>query len=55
MQKEHWDPLLAWMKEEFDIELAMADGFAPAVQSETTKTKLQQLLESMDIWELAGQ
>lgn len=55
MQKEHWDPLFAWVKEEFGVELVMADGFAPARQSETTKTQMKGLLADMDVWELAGE
>lgn len=55
MQKEHWDPLFAWVKEEFGVELALAEGFAPALQSEKTKDLMKGMLEAMDVWELAGE
>lgn len=54
MQKEHWDPLFAWMKQEFGVELALADGFSPARQSLETKRKMKDALIGMDQWELAG-
>lgn len=55
MQKELWDPLFVWVKEEFGVTLALAEGFAPAKQSADTKTKMQKVLQEMDTWELAGQ
>jgi ATP synthase F1 complex assembly factor 2 len=54
MQKEHWDPLFAWVKEEFGVELAIAEGLAPARQSEATNSKMTEILQEMDVWELAG-
>jgi ATP synthase F1 complex assembly factor 2 len=54
MQKEHWDPLFVWVKEEFGVELAMAEGLAPARQSEATNQKMTAALQEMDVWELAG-
>jgi len=54
MQKEHWDPLFAWTKDEHGIELARADGFAPARQSQETKERMKSVLEGMDQWELAA-
>ena len=55
MQKEHWDPLFTWIKEEFDVTLGLAEGFAPAKQSPDTKSKMEKLLQDMDTWELAGE
>jgi ATP synthase F1 complex assembly factor 2 len=54
MQKEHWDPLFAWVKEELGVELALAEGLAPARQSEATVNKMKERLQAMDVWELAG-
>lgn len=55
MQKQHWDPLHAWLKESYGVTLKMADGFAPAKQSKETVEKLQAAIEQMNIWELAGE
>lgn len=55
MQKEHWDPLLAWAKEELGVDFVLAEGFAPAKQSTVTKSKMETVLQGMDAWELAGQ
>ena len=54
MQKKHWEPLFAWIEDEFDVKLNVANGFAPAKQSEDTMRKLRAQIESMDKWELAG-
>lgn len=55
MQHEHWDPLFAWMKQEYGIDLVLADGFAPAKQTTQTKEKMNAVLQQMDQWELAGE
>ena len=54
LQKQHWDPLFAWVKHEFAVELSLAQGLAPARQTDQTKAKLRGCVESMDNWELAG-
>lgn len=55
MQKDHWDPLFTWLKEEYGVELHLAEGFSPARQTEETVRKLRQVVEKMDDWELAGE
>jgi len=55
MQKEHWDPLFTWVKKEFGVELAIAEGLAPARQSDATNRKMTEVLQEMDVWELAGE
>jgi ATP synthase F1 complex assembly factor 2 len=54
MQKLHWDPLFAWIKDEFGVVLRVAEGFSPARQSSETAETLRKVVEEMDIWELAG-
>ncbi|WVQ70748.1 hypothetical protein IAR50_000270 [Cryptococcus sp. DSM 104548] len=54
LQKEHWDPLHAWLKEEFGVTLALAEGFGGVRQSEETIAKLRKAVEEMDAWELAA-
>ena len=53
MQQEHWDPLFQWLKEEYGVTLAVAEGFSPARQSEADIQKLRSVVEGMDHWELA--
>ena len=55
MQKQHWHPLLSWMSQEFDVELALADGFLPASQEPAIVERLRKELDKMSHWELAGQ
>lgn len=55
MQAEHWDPLFAWLKNDFGVELNVAEGFLPAKQSEDAVSKLKSEVEKMDHWELAGE
>jgi hypothetical protein len=55
MQRQHWDPLFAWVKEAYGVELALAEGFAPARQSEQTMKIMRGIIEKMDVWELAGE
>ena len=55
MQKEHWDPLYTWVKNEFGVELAIAEGLAPARHSDATNRKMTEVLQEMDVWELAGE
>ncbi|TYJ55258.1 hypothetical protein B9479_004088 [Cryptococcus floricola] len=54
LQKEHWDPLHAWLKEEFGVTMALAEGFGGVSQSEETIGKLRKAVEEMDAWELAA-
>ena len=54
MQKEHWDPLFSWAKNDLGVELNLADGFAPAKQDQASIEKLRGIVESFDIWQLAG-
>lgn len=54
LQKQHWDPLFAWVKSDFGADLKVADGLSPARQSTDIKAKLRAVVEHMDHWELAG-
>lgn len=55
MQKQYWDPLFKLMKEKYGVDLALAEGFSPARQSEKTVKVLRGLVEDMDHFELAGE
>lgn len=54
LQKEHWDPLYKWLKEDFGVELQLAQGFGAVKQSDENMEKLKKVVETMDGWELAG-
>ncbi|WRT70815.1 uncharacterized protein IL334_007814 [Kwoniella shivajii] len=54
MQKQHWDPLFSWLLEEYNVTLNPAEGFSSPKQSEEVKSKLKNVLEEMDGWELAA-
>lgn len=54
MQKEHWDPLISWMKDKYGVDLVVSHGITPAIQTPETLVKLQAEVENMNIWELAA-
>jgi ATP synthase F1 complex assembly factor 2 len=55
MQNQYWDPLFKLMKEKYGVELALAEGFSPARQTEKTIGVLRGIMEEMDHFELAGE
>ncbi|KAJ7063162.1 hypothetical protein C8F01DRAFT_1131778 [Mycena amicta] len=54
LQAQHWDPLLEWARSAFGIELKTFDSVLFNSQPETSKAKLDDVLSSMNQWELAG-
>jgi ATP synthase F1 complex assembly factor 2 len=54
LQKEHWDPLVSWMKDKYGVELVVSQGIAPAIQTPETFAKLKAVVDEMNIWELAA-
>lgn len=54
LQKEHWDPLLTWARDTFDIELLTSDTLFLNAQPEATKRKLDKVLKGFDPWQMAG-
>jgi ATP synthase mitochondrial F1 complex assembly factor 2 len=55
LQKEHWDPLLDWVRTEFEVEITTSDSVLFNSQPETTKQKLDQVMSKFDRWQMAGQ
>ena len=55
MQKQHWDPLFAWLDKTYGVKLQIQEGLLPAKQSTDVEAKLREVVEGMDIWELAGE
>jgi chaperone required for assembly of F1-ATPase len=54
LQKDHWDPLLTWARDTFDIELLTTDSLLLNAQPEATKRKLDKVLQGLDPWKMAG-
>lgn len=54
LQKEHWDPLISWMKDKFGVDLVVSHGISPAIQTPETLVKLRSVVEKFNIWELAA-
>jgi chaperone required for assembly of F1-ATPase len=54
LQNEHWNPLLKWARDDFDIELVTSDSVLFSAQPEATKKKLDKVLQSLDMWQMAG-
>ncbi|KLT40605.1 ATP12-domain-containing protein [Cutaneotrichosporon oleaginosum] len=54
LQKEHWDPLVAWLKDTYGVTLGQTTGFGLPEHSEGARDKLRVVLEGMDAWELAA-
>ena len=53
-QKQHWEPLLAWVRETFNVEVSVTTGFSVPRQPAETLATLCKVLEQMDEWEMAG-
>lgn len=54
LQKDHWDPLLTWARDTFDIELLTSNSLLLNAQPEATKRKLDEVLQGFDPWQMAG-
>ncbi|TFY77095.1 hypothetical protein EWM64_g6916 [Hericium alpestre] len=54
LQGEHWDPLLGWVRETFDVEIQTSDSVLFCRQPEETKRKLEEVLKGFDRWQLAA-
>nr|GAT43997.1 predicted protein [Mycena chlorophos] len=54
LQTKHWDPLLAWARSTFGIEVKTFDSVLFNSQPEATKAKLDEVLSSMNQWEMAA-
>lgn len=53
-QAERWDPILAWARQRFDIELAVVCGIMHRRQSEAAVQQLARAVAARDPFELAG-
>jgi len=54
LQADHWNPLLTWARDTFDVELLTSDSVLFNTQPEATKRKLDKVLQGFDPWQMAG-
>ncbi|WFD36753.1 ATP synthase mitochondrial F1 complex assembly factor 2 [Malassezia cuniculi] len=54
LQKERWDPLIAWVQETFGIPIARIEGLFGSGQAKEAHERLAQELSSLDAFDLAG-
>jgi ATP synthase mitochondrial F1 complex assembly factor 2 len=54
LQNEHWNPLITWARDTFDIEILTSDSVLFSAQPEATKKKLNNVLRNFDPWQMAG-
>ncbi|KAI0059075.1 ATP12-domain-containing protein, partial [Artomyces pyxidatus] len=54
LQQEHWDPLIDWVRTEFDVEIQTSDSVLFSSQPAATKAKLADVLRGFDRWQMAA-
>ncbi|KAI0003415.1 ATP12-domain-containing protein [Russula compacta] len=54
LQDDHWNPLLTWARDTFDVELLTSDSVLFNAEPEATKRKLDNILQGFDLWQLAA-
>lgn len=54
LQDKHWNPLLAWARDTFNIEFYTFQSVLFSSQPDATKQVLDEELEKLDSWKLAG-
>ncbi|KAJ7738530.1 ATP12-domain-containing protein [Mycena maculata] len=54
LQAQHWDPLLTWARSTFDIDLHTFDSLLFNSQPSETKSKMEEVLSTLDHWEMAA-
>jgi chaperone required for assembly of F1-ATPase len=54
LQREHWDPLLAWVRERYDADLTATAGIMHVVQPGDALAKLREVITALDPFALAA-
>ncbi|KAJ7219136.1 hypothetical protein GGX14DRAFT_434756 [Mycena pura] len=54
LQARHWDPILAWARSTFNIELQAFNSVLFGSQPNETKSKMDHVLSSLNHWEMAA-
>ncbi|KAF9186977.1 ATP synthase complex assembly protein atp12 [Haplosporangium sp. Z 767] len=53
-QKKHWDPILKWVKDEYNLDIKVSEGITYVQQEDEVKEKLRQIVNSMSDIELSA-
>ncbi|KAG0363462.1 hypothetical protein BC939DRAFT_445147 [Gamsiella multidivaricata] len=53
-QKEHWDPILKWIKHEYGLDIKVSQGITYVQQDDDVKQKLHDIVSSMSDIELSA-
>jgi len=54
LQKKHWDPILNWARETFEVEIHTFDSVFSTPQPPETLAKLDHAVSKLDPWQMAG-
>jgi len=54
LQDEHWNPLLTWARDTFNIELCTSQSVLFGAQPDATKQILDEALQKLDSWQMAA-
>ncbi len=54
LQDDHWNPLLTWARDTFDVELLTSGSVLFNAQPAATKRKFDKVLQGFDPWQMAG-
>lgn len=54
LQKKHWDPILNWVRETFEVEIHTFDSIFSTPQPAETLAKLDHVMSKLDPWQMAG-
>jgi ATP synthase F1 complex assembly factor 2 len=54
LQDDHWNPLLTWARDTFDVELLTSGSVLFSAQPAATKRKFDKVLQGFDPWQMAG-
>jgi len=53
-QEKHWDPVIAWAKDELNAPLTLADGIVHAPQADASLAEIKNRLDQFDAFSLAA-
>ncbi|MBR7158389.1 MAG: hypothetical protein IKD08_01745 [Alphaproteobacteria bacterium] len=53
-QKETWDPIIDWLKDALEVEMAVAEGVLPCPQTLKTEEKIREVLNELNDFQLLG-
>jgi len=54
LQDDHWNPLLTWARDTFDVELLTSGSVLFSAQPAATKRKFDKVLQGFDPWQMAA-